>query len=47
MIVDYVRFKLTELFIFNPYAAGGLILPKQNNAKNLKNHRNPGKWVLI
>ena len=23
-----------------------LILPIQNNAKILKNHRNPGKWVL-
>ena len=30
----------------NPYAAGG-IWPLQNNAKELKNDWNSGKWVLI
>ena len=31
----------------NPYAAGDKILPVQNDAKNLKNDSNPGKWVII
>ena len=43
----FIRYSWIWMPLLNPYAAGWQTWPIQNNAKILKNHWNPGKWVLI